>query len=228
MNGHSQFIICESFGVFQPVLVSEFSRNWPYEKEALLQSFSCSASNTKSVSNFVKAFKDTLFKYPNSFEVNEEKAKYGLGPPNFLISDTPEDPRDVKSALWTCILRGNCHKHRQTKILLRIDREEYFDELEKVGFKKPNNQDTPLFLCAYHFTEINKNSGIRTSAFFLRHWFQYQTVPEGVVLRLKVRSNNNKRARRSTTFFENMWDLYQRGILLHEDVISKMKGANAA
>jgi hypothetical protein len=203
-----------------------FQVNWPKEKAGLIANFALAGLNNKAVSNAVKSFKDALEKYPDSTEVRAEKAKYGLGPPEFLQSETADNPRDIKSALWVCMLRGHCHKHKQTKVLLRVTSDEHFEKLKKINLIRPENKDVPLFLCAYHFVATNETSGKQISSVFIRHWFQNQTLPENIELCTSVRSEA-KRNRRSATVSEALWDLLQQGVTLDDSAICKMKGANA-
>ena len=203
-----------------------FSEDWPSEKQRLLTQLSSSTLDKCSISRAIKNFKESLERYPNTLEVRAEKASYGLGPPEFLYSETSTDPRDVKTALWTCVLRGHCHKEKQTKILILVDEKDHFDELEKVNFIRPGNRGVPIFLCAYHFTAKNELTGSQVSTVFLRHWFLQRTIPQSVVLCLTVR-HQNKKARHSVSNQEKLWNLYNEGIFLHDDAVCKMKGANA-
>jgi hypothetical protein len=200
--------------------------SWLQVKEKLILNIEKAGFNHRLLSSAIKCFKETLDNHTNCPEIRAEKAKYGLGPPEYLYSETSENPCDVKSALWVCILKGNCHKDKQTKILIKVESDLYFDELKKVNFEKPKNEEVPIFLCAYHFTEPNQATSIYSSSVFLRHWFRHLSIPEGIELRLTVRSANT-RPRRATGLAEELWDLLKRGILLDDLALSKMKGANA-
>ena len=200
--------------------------NWFRVKESLILNIEKAGYNHRQLSSAIRCFKETLDKYANCPEIRAEKAKYGLGPPEYLYSETAEDPRDVKSALWLCILKGNCHKEKQTKILIKVESDIYFDELRKVNFEKPKNEKVPIFLCAYHFTEPNQATSIWSSSVFLRHWFRHLSIPEGIELCLTVRSAST-RPRRAPGLAEELWGLLEKGILLDDLAINKMKGANA-
>jgi len=203
-----------------------FSEDWPLEKQKLLAHLSSSTLDKCSISRAIKSFKKSLEKYPNTPEVRAEKAIYGLGPPECLYSETSTDPRDVKTALWTCVLRGHCHKDKQTKILILVTEKDHFDELEKVNFIRPGDRGVPIFLCAYHFTAKNELTGSQVSAVFLRHWFLHQTIPQSVVLCLTVRCQN-KKARHSISNQEKLWRLCNEGVFLSDDAVCKMKGAKS-
>ena len=201
-------------------------QGWFDEKETLLAEFRKSNLTFASVSAIVKNFKETLFKYPDCKEIREEKAKYGLGPPELLYTDTPEDPRDVKAALWSCMLRGHCHKNKQTKVLIQVQSEEHLEVLEKKNFIKPGD-DIPVFICAYHFMGTNEKSGCELSNVFLRHWFLNCTVPEGTRLKTSVRASNT-RPRHISASLKVLWDLFEQGINYHDAAIIKMRGQKAS
>ena len=224
-----KLVLASSVFIYFQIMAGSSSfcfENWFVEKEKLISQISQSTLDKCSISRAIKNFKDALDKYPNTPEVRAEKAKYGLGPPEYLYSEDNKDPRDVKTALWTCVFRGHCHKERQTKILLQVTEKEHFEALEKVNFIRPGNCEAPIFLCAYHFTVKNETTGNQVSAVFLRHWFVHQTIPEGVVLCLTVRKQN-KKTRHSIFSQEKLWGLLKEGVLLHDDAVCKMKGANA-
>ena len=210
----------------RPIMSSSPLNNWFQVKEELISNIEKAGLGHKALSSAVRCFKETLDRYPNCPEIRAEKSKYGLGPPEHLYSETSDNPRDVKSALWRCILKGNCHKEKQTKILIKVESDLYFEELRKVNFVKPQNEEVPIFLCAYHFLEPNQATSILSSCVFLRHWFRHLSIPEGIELRLTVRSANTK-PRRATGLAEDLWALLKQGILLHDLAINKMKGANA-
>ena len=197
---------------------------WLEEKQKLLANISQSTKQNVSVCVAIKNFKDALDRYPDCEEIRAEKAKYGLGPPDFLQTDTPNDPRDIKAALWSCFLRGHCHKNKQTKILIRVTSDKHFEVLKQKSFLKPD--EAPVFVCAYHFTETNEPTGRKLSAIFLRHWFLHQTIPEDVSLRASVRSETAK-PRQVSNVVKALWEFYRNGIFKDDLAIVKMKGANA-
>lgn len=200
---------------------------WFVEKDFLLSGI-LKEKNLNLISTRVRDFRDTLFVYPDCQETRAEKAKYGLGPPEFLQSETADNPCDVKSALWTCIMGGHCHKERQTKILVRIKDEKHFSALLKKDFKRPDDAEVPVFLCVYHFTEQSKSTGKYLSALAIQHWFNHLTVPENAELRLTVRGGDRLiKGRRASERSEKLWSLLQAGTLVDDYAVCKMQGANA-
>jgi hypothetical protein len=153
------------------------SQEWFDQKKELLKTI----REAKGPALFTSArlFCQTLRNCEESPGIIKEKEVYGVGPPAYLrILETDSDAvKSAKKEVWKCYIGGHCscRKNVATKscpfILVRIDKDSYWEALDRVGFKKPSKG--VQFVCLGRIRMPEKS----TSAYVLKQWLLNRTIP---------------------------------------------------